>query len=42
MRSFVVMPPMPTHVASSPAVVALTCGTVHAPETAVKVPPVAA
>ncbi len=41
MRSFESMPPIPTHVASAPDVVASTVGTVHVPVTDVKLPPVA-
>src|SRR4051812_20926897 len=41
MRSLVVIPPMPTQVASAPLVVVATVGTVHVPVTEVKLPPVA-
>src|ERR1700716_1396305 len=39
MRSVVVAPPIPAHVASTPVPVADTVGTVHVPRTAVNVPP---
>src|SRR6266545_2133177 len=41
MRSLALTPPMPTQVASAPAVVVETCGTVQVPVTDVYVPPVA-
>src|SRR6266850_7260935 len=40
-RSVPVTPPMPTHVASAPVVVAPTWGTIHVPLTEVYVPPFA-
>ena len=41
-RSLLVSPPIPTHVASAPEDVGDTVGTVHVPVTEVNVPPLAA